>query len=301
MFNLLSSRSRKTTSLTTHRQESTLLNDMTVETLENRRMLAGNVTVDVDNGDLDIRGEGNVEQAISVEATSVEGRFLVTALDDTLINGQEGPVFVNGVTGDVDIDLRSGGKILILSESAQEAFVVEGDLDIDTRGGDADIILLDTVHVRGETTIRTRGGDDAVSFIGGEFDDELDVSTGGGNDVISSVNFTQFNDEMDLNMGGGNDYVMMTNISVDGESEIRLGGGEDTIGLYSSTMADTEVNGNGRFDVFENFDNNFDELEERSIEDDFEGGLGAMIGQARNEVDAFNDAIVLAAFFGLGG
>jgi hypothetical protein len=282
------------------REESQFLSDLTVESLEDRRLLAGNVTVEVDDGDLEVRGENNTAHVIGIEATDVEGQFTITGID-TDINGSASPLVVNGVTGDFDIDMRSGGSLVILSESGEDELLIRGDLEIETRGNDADIILLDTVHVRGETKIETRGGDDSVNLLGGQYEDDFDLNTGGGNDVVSSVNSISLRAEVDIRMGGGNDYAMLATMTANNDTtDIRLGGGEDTIGIYDSEFLEAKINGNGRFDVRESFGSTYGELQERSIDGDFNDGFSVMLASARAEVSTFNDAIATIAFFGLG-
>ena len=69
--------------------------------------------------------------------------------------------------------------------------------------------------------------------------------------------------------------------------------------LETPTGGELSVNGNGGDDLLEEFDVNFLEFDERSIEDDFVGGLPAMFAQARAFNTNFNDAVVLFGFFNL--
>ncbi len=270
-----------------------------VEKLEDRRMKAGNVTVEVDDGDLEIRGENNTEQGIAIEATNVAGQFRVIGLDTT-VNGAD-EILVTGVTNDVDIDMRSGGKLVILTEGDQAALFINGDLEIDTRGNSADVIILDTVNVEGRTTVRTRGGDDALIDTGSTHQERTLFNLGGGNDGVLTNLDASFEEDLDIRTGGGEDYVMVAATEVMDELDIRTGGGQDIIGVYSSQAFEANINGNGRNDALEDFDNSFVEFDFNSIEDEYNGGFAQMNAEARANNDTYDDAFLTFVFFGLAG
>ncbi len=262
-------------------------------------MKAGNVSVEVDDGDLEIRGENNTEQGIVIEATNVAGQFRIIGLDTT-VNGQD-EVVVSGVTDDVDIDMRSGGKLVIMTEGDQAALFINGDLEIDTRGNSPDIILLDSVHVAGRTTVRTRGGEDALIDTSSTHQERTLFNLGGGNDALLTNFGSKFEEDLDVRTGGGVDYVMVAAADVTDELDIRTGGGQDVIGIYFSEAFEANINGNGQFDQLEDFGNTFAEFDANSIEDNYFGGFAQMTAEARTNNETYDDAFQAFIFFGLAG
>jgi len=90
-----------------------------VESLENRALLAGNVTAIVDDGSLVVRGDvaGN---GVAIHQTDI-GRYVVTGFDlggATTVNGSSSPQIFNGVTADIVVDLQGGDDVLVMSNNA---------------------------------------------------------------------------------------------------------------------------------------------------------------------------------------
>src|SRR3954467_10650705 len=85
-----------------------------MERLEDRQLLAGDVTVQVVNGVLRITGDAaaneiRVEEGSSHNFTS----FLVSGVDTTL-NGESAPVELEGASGGIRIDLQGGNDRLFI-------------------------------------------------------------------------------------------------------------------------------------------------------------------------------------------
>ena len=259
----------------------------------------GPFTAEFDDGDLTIQGENNTDQSLAIEGTGTPGEMRVIALDSgTTINGQNVVVF-SGVFGDVTIDLKSGNSLVIMTEGQSETLYIGGDLEIKNKGNFPAVMLLDEVEVEGRIDIKTKNGDDALIANAISSGERTKINTGNGNDVVQIGFDSMINDELEVKTGGGADYTMLFLAEVFGETDIKAGGQEDTIGLYNSTLGELSVNGNGGDDLLEEFDVNFLEFDERSIEDDFVGGLPAMFAQARAFNTNFNDAVVLFGFFNL--
>ena len=83
------------------------LDDLGVETLENRQMMAGDVSANVTGGgDLVLSGDNSDNQLVVV-STGIAGEYELRGLNNTTINGQQS-VTVNGVDDDMRINLRGG-------------------------------------------------------------------------------------------------------------------------------------------------------------------------------------------------
>ena len=130
----------------------------------------GNFTVSVTaGGDLRVSGETNTDQCIIVEATNDPGQYVFSSLQEngssgTTFNGQP-TLVVEGVSDDVRIDLRSGRKVVILSNGDAPEFIIPDDLRISATGSDSAIVILDSLNVGGRTDVTTRSGDDAILFM----------------------------------------------------------------------------------------------------------------------------------------
>ena len=201
----------------------------------------GNIVAEFNGGDLDVEGENNTEQAFALEGTGAPGSIRVLALDpDTTINGLPFVEF-NGVNGDVTIDLRSGPKVLIMTEGTSNSLLIGGDLEIKNRGNDAAVMLLDEVEVAGRLDIKTKNGDDALIMNGNFVQSRTRINTGNGNDVIQVGFDSEFVDELEVKSGGGDDVFMLFVADVFGELDVKMGGQNDTVGLYSSIVGDASI------------------------------------------------------------
>src|SRR5262245_41175627 len=84
---------------------------LSLETLEDRHMMAGNVTVNLSSGDLVVTGDGLGNDIVITQTVlngaPVPGRFRIEGLNNTRINGQAVRIFEN-VTDDMVINLNGG-------------------------------------------------------------------------------------------------------------------------------------------------------------------------------------------------
>ncbi len=153
-----------------------------VEALENRSLLAGNVSVAFSAGDVAMRGDAQDNQLVIAEP--VAGTIRVTGVSGTTINGRES-VDLTGRLDDVRIRLQQGGEdeIAILG-----ALRVPGNLDVQmgdgsflldgssgpmrigkelkvTSGRGSDVTIRNDVRVAGKTTINAGG---TVNVVAGQ-------------------------------------------------------------------------------------------------------------------------------------
>ena len=121
-----------------------------VERLESRTHLSGNVTAEIQDGSLIIWGDNVANDIIVDQATLTDGQIRVTSGSSaTSINNQAAPVLLEGFTGDVFIGLRQGPDRLVLRD-----LNVPGSLMIQTGLG-IDNITLFNADVQGNSDIRT--------------------------------------------------------------------------------------------------------------------------------------------------
>ena len=263
----------------------------------------GNVAISVNNGDLRVRGENNTDQCIVVSATGIPGQYRFSSLQEegatsTTFNGQPA-LTVNGVTDDMRFDLRSGRKVLVLTNDMAERFVVPDDIRISSTGNKAAIVVFDSLDVGGRTDVTTRNGDDAVLIEDCEFAERLRVSTGNGNDAISDGLMEMgslCNDDLDIRPSGGDDDVVCRGTVVMDRTNIRMGNGNDGTAIEECLFGPTRIYGNGGFDRYGAQNNVMASLQLRQYEND-SASIGSIIDELESH-PTYQEAVMFLTIFG---
>jgi hypothetical protein len=193
-----------------------------LESLEPRRLLAGNVTITADaSGDLLVQGDSKsnhiavVGSAAGYQITGTD-TGVKTALSNTPVAGG---VFIPAAQKSIAIDLANGDDALQLSGLTDGA-----DCSIQTGNGNDQVVLLNESHLTGTMNINTGNGNDLVRFSTVEFfDAELSVNLGNGEDAV----------QLDTTV-----YVVLSSATIDG------GGSRDTIvneSLFANASSTIEL------------------------------------------------------------
>jgi hypothetical protein len=170
---------------------------------------AGDVQVSVENGNLVIRGDNHDNNIILTE-NGITGRA------GTTINGERHIFIPEGVTNNVDINMKGGNDFLRI-ELPGTNFAIPHDLQI-SMGSGADIIELLQVKVPEETRIDTGDGNDIVfidgvfnpnEFVRSEFTGKFKLETGSGEDLFE-FHHAIFQGEVDVKLGSGIDGACST-------------------------------------------------------------------------------------------
>jgi hypothetical protein len=134
---------------------------LSLERLESRVVLDGNVRAFVSGGNLHLNGDSKGNE-ILIEQSSLQS-FTVNSRDGTTtINGQAGPLTFSRVKHNLDIALGRGSDVVEIAGTAADAVTVSGRLFIDMGPG-ADQVLLTEVHAIG-LHINTGSGNDLVNI-----------------------------------------------------------------------------------------------------------------------------------------
>jgi len=169
----------------------------------------GNVQVSVEGGNLIIRGDTQDNNIIITES-------LIAGRAGTTINGERRIFVPDGVTGDVEIEMKSGNDFVRV-ELPGTNFAIPQDLDINMGTGN-DLIELLQLNVPAETRLATGNGDDLIfidgvfdgsNFVRSEFTGKFQVATGSGEDLLE-FHHAIFHSEMDVNLGSGIDGACST-------------------------------------------------------------------------------------------
>lgn len=209
-----------------------------IESLESRRLLAGNVTAQYVNHQLVISGDNaaNAVQVFSIPGNDGTGRtFQITGRNfdgnfsstgvpllsgaPTTINGGTSPVTIFAPSAKVSILTRSGNDAVYFGRSGPVVTKTVG-LNINTGTG-ADYLRVQNARDENinptffRTTQATAANADLendvdiVSIDGFHAQRSLNLSTGGGNDVVSIRNFGVTNGQSVINTGWGEDKVQL--------------------------------------------------------------------------------------------
>jgi hypothetical protein len=169
------------------------------ESLENRRLLAGDVIAQIKNGDLVIKGDG-AANGITITAGATAGTVVITGVDAggsaTNVNGTaNGTVTLSGFTDDLKIKMKGGDDVVTIT-----GLTVPDEIDIELGKG-ADTLTLTDVTASDEADIDGGKGADNITITDSTFD-ELEVETHRDNDTVS-ISGTTVHDETELDGGKG--------------------------------------------------------------------------------------------------
>ncbi len=259
--------------------------DLHVEALEDRQLLAGNVTATLAaGGDLTIRGD-NASNSVILEVFE-DRTFELRGLSSTTIDAED--FAGRTLNGNVRVQLRGGDDVFELSGNS--TIDVLENVRISDSDGD-DTFKFFRVEMGGQLTIRAGKGDDRLTFFDataekmnfnlgqgndtqtmvllnssrrvadqaiiktGSGNDDITlrgnyesarVSLGSGDDVFRGTFFTA--DTANINFSGGNDLLVDGGFSGAFSFVAKFGSGDDTADL-TSFFRDIELNGGGGTDT----------------------------------------------------
>jgi hypothetical protein len=222
---------------------------LSAEPLESRRLLAGNVSVNVAFGTLFISGD-NADNWVSVSGTGTSGQFVVQGLNDshgaaTSINHtSDGTKTVNGVNNIVAV-LKGGDDFFEFGDAnlrgSMLADMGEGNDQVEI--GPVPCVVTWSASAPTVKPLQATVSSSSVT-IGGA----LVVNLGSGNNWLMESS-THVKCEEHVNGGNGNDDVTFTDNSplvgleslgtgvfVDRDLELNLGGGTNSLDGYDLTV-----------------------------------------------------------------
>ncbi|MGD9635504.1 MAG: hypothetical protein AB7G28_02960 [Pirellulales bacterium] len=187
------------------------------ERLEERQMLAGDVTAQIIKGDLVIRGD-DFDNGITITAGTVAGTIVVTGVSAggaaTRVNGTaNGAITLSGFSDDFKIKMKGGNDTVTIT-----GLTVRDSLKLKLGQGN-DTATFTSVTVLDDAKIKCNYGDDRVTITNSVFE-ELGVKLGSNNDVLS-ITGTTVNDKTKLKGGRGSNGLtlgagnMLANLDTD--------------------------------------------------------------------------------------
>jgi cyclophilin family peptidyl-prolyl cis-trans isomerase len=149
-----------------------------VENLEDRTVPSGNVTAAANGGSLVVTGD-NAGNKILV-ASMGDDAVLIRSVDGTTtINGQAGPVVVDGLDGGYHFDMLGGDDTLFFDNPRHDGF-----LSVDLGDGN-DTFILNNSDARMWTSIFGGAGNDFIMLGNSGFPKGVSIDSGAGNDQVT--------------------------------------------------------------------------------------------------------------------
>jgi hypothetical protein len=195
------------------------------ETLENRRVLAGNVTAALSHGSIVIKGD-NFDNSITVTSGGLN-RITVTG---NTVNGLM--TSVNGTpNGSVTIpDVTKGMKIKM--------------------GLGNDVVTVNSVTINGKSYIKGGAGLDTITVNTSTFNSKFDVAGGAGADHITLMG-TSVAGRSIVTGGANPDHVTLTSSNF-GRLAVGLGLGDDNLSISNTSVTtETALNGGRGINTFD--------------------------------------------------
>lgn len=244
-----------------------------IEQLEARALLAGNVLVQLQNGNAVITGDNAANQ---LEITGGLNSILVRGLDGTTINGGTDTFSLASTatfSGSLLISLGQGNDsvtiggdvslagVRVLGEAGDDTIsvvssTVNGSLVIDAGDGNNTVTLLSSQFKSNVALIST--GPALISLREARIDGRLSVDTGVSDDQVS-VDSSTIGGNASFRVRTGDDVVALRNATLNRELYVDAGRGDDVVYVDASTVArrsaiwmregnDTlKIDGNSRF------------------------------------------------------
>jgi uncharacterized surface protein with fasciclin (FAS1) repeats len=224
------------------------------QSLEQRRLLAGDVTVFQHESILYVRGD-NSDNQIEISVDDF-GDVRVAGTNGTTINGGETSFKYdtqNGVVPGLRVNMGRGDDFAFIEgvDVAGDANVyggrgddtiglyqvdVQDDLLVQTFTGD-DQVSLDEVNVGDRLVVFTLNGSDTIGIGDTDVNGSTLISTGNGDDDLAIFN-SNHNNGAFIFTGGGNDFVGVDNVQINGTTLLSTGFGSDDVYIN-----DTNFNG----------------------------------------------------------
>ncbi|MDA1232022.1 MAG: peptidylprolyl isomerase [Planctomycetota bacterium] len=204
-----------------------------IQALEDRALLAGNVVASLNGGHLSVTGDASANQ---LEVTVSNNQVVLRGMTDTTINGSTS-VFViadntDTAPGNITIQTGAGNDTVIFSRNVK----VAGHVFLDG-GTENDSLSVTGATFRQSVSIYGRTGNDTISVQNATVDGILRVKGNAGDDLISLTNVTT-NSGLRVIGGAGADGVSLNNVTTNSWTEIKTGAGDDNI-----TIRDSDING----------------------------------------------------------
>ena len=200
------------------------------ERLESRVLLAGNVTVSINETRVLLTGD---DQANDLELVASPGSIALRGRNGTTINGTESPLVVSAASNTLDraliVRLLGGSDVFTVGSD----ITFSGPVQVALGAGD-DTVSLTGARLNGRLSINSGTGADSVSL--NRLVAANDVSVDSGNSVLLTISESTLQKSLTAAGGGGADSIVLTDTTVSGAVQLQTGRGEDNVALKNATL-----------------------------------------------------------------
>ena len=224
-------------------QQNTAL-DLGVEALENRQMLAGNVTATITGaGDLVVRGD-SADNTVAVELDSF-GNVTVTGYDGTTVDDTN--LSSTQLSGNIRITLLGGDDNVAIYGSDYDVPV--DNISIVTGSGDDQALIANVDGIDGNVNINTGVGNDDATIKYAQASGNVTINSGAGSDT--NVLNTVSGDNLKISSGSDADRDFVYQSAAAGDLTIASTSGNDSVNIEGIVAEDLRVStGSGDDQVF---------------------------------------------------
>jgi hypothetical protein len=203
-----------------------------LETLEARRLLSGNVAAAVVDGSLFLTGDScSNDLVVDQVGLNVDQLRISSGSNTTWINGQADAVILDGFTSDAWFDMGCGNDALSISAE------LPGELTIETGWGRDAVALLGLV-APGNVAIDTGACSDEVLLASVGIGGNVDVTGTCGNDLLEVTDDSGIGGDLTVEHGSGDNEVFVDSSAVGGRLRITNTCGDDAFSLIDSAVGD---------------------------------------------------------------
>src|SRR5690349_15576548 len=166
------------------------------ESLETRQMMAGDVTAQIHNGNLIIKGDSS-DNTIAVTQS---GTTITVTGTSTTVNSSTSAAVLTGFTGKIKIKMKDGADSVTLTG------LTTTKLDVEMGDGN-NTLDIENCTVNGKTELEGEKGNNTF---------KIDTKTTTGEETAPS---SRFNGKLDIDLHRGNDTLQLLNATVTGEAD----------------------------------------------------------------------------------
>jgi cyclophilin family peptidyl-prolyl cis-trans isomerase len=211
----------------THRRDRT--RRAAAERLESRTLLAGNVLVQLQNGNATITGDDAANQ---FEITGGLNSIRVRGLEGTTINGGTAEFTLasaSAFNGNLRIELAAGNDRLAIGADVTLA-------GVQIFGGDGDDNLsITTSTLRGNLVVNAGLGSNTVTLLNAQIQGHAAIDSAG--PALVNLKDGRLDGRLEVSTGTGDDQVSADGTTIAGRLSVTVSSGNDVVALRGATLA----------------------------------------------------------------
>ncbi|MFN9720949.1 MAG: peptidylprolyl isomerase [Planctomycetota bacterium] len=205
-----------------------------IENLEGRALLAGNVVASLRGGHLTLTGDNSVN---AIEVAVEDNNGVVRGLNETTVNGGTTAFIAasgsDTISGSTRIFLKNGNDSVVFSRGVKlgGAVTVEGGAGNDTMSS-TNATFLRSVSLNGGA------GNNTFSLQSSSIQSSMVMTGSSGEDLVTLKDLTNTG-SITVHSGAGDDGVSLNDVSGTGSYYLETGAGDDDVAIRNSTIGGT--------------------------------------------------------------